>query len=271
MPRTFTRPSSSPTRPTSPLRLALSGTVALVAALGLSSATHADVVIDSPDGFVIRSGGSTTVGGASLIEGSLGAGGAFDLGWGSKITGVIEKGSPHTWLSPTIGDMPPWGKVSINLDWREKASLAPGAYAGFSSNSETTLLLSAGEYVFSKFQLGWAGVVMADTSGGDVYLYIGDSLSAGANTRFVTNGGGSLYIIAGGSASFDFRSEIEGLLYTKGSQNFGSETRLTGLTWSAGSISVGYGSTFEYSAPIPTPAALALLGLTGVLLRRRRS
>lgn len=259
----------TPIRPTSPLRLARIGTAALVAALGFQA--HAGVIVDVPAGFVVRSGGSVSVGTFAALDGSLGAAGSSSLGWGATVTGSVENGSPHGWFTPNLGTLPAPGSQAINLGWRETRALDPGAYGSFTSNSETQLLLSAGDYVFSNFQLGWAGQVIADTSAGDVYLNVGNALSAGSETRFGSTGPGTLYLVTGGSASFDWRSQINGRLYTLGAQSFGSETRLDGLTWAAGSISIGHASSFNYSAPITAPGAVALLVITAGLMRRRRA
>jgi len=257
-----------PVRPTSPLRMALMSTVALVAAT-VSSAS-ADVIIDAPNGFAVRSNGAVSVGGAAQILGSLGAAGGSSIGWGATVTGSIENGSPHSWFTPQLGSMPSVGSQAINLGYQQSLSLAPGAYGAFTSNSQALLSLTAGQYVFSNFNLGYMGRVVADTSAGDVYLYVGNALSTGSETTFERTGPGNLFIVTGGSASFDYRTQVNGSLYSLGSQAFGSETRLNGLTWSGGSISVGYASVFNYAAPVPAPSALILLGATGALVLRRR-
>lgn len=255
-------------RPTLPLRLAFHGTAALVAAIAVSA--QADVISDTPKGFVVRSQGSVSVGGNAQVHGSLGAAGSSSLGWGATVTGLNESGSPHTWTTPSIGSIPAWGSQSINLGYKQSLALNPAAYGALTSGTETQLLLGSGQYVFSSFQLGYAGRVIADTSAGDVYLYVGNALSAADQTRFEKLGGGNLFVVTGGSASFGYQSQINGSLYSNGAQSFANETRLNGLTWAGGSISIGYASVFDFAAPIPAPGALAMLGITGALVLRRR-
>lgn len=266
----FMTHASSIDRQAFPLRFALIGGVALIAAL--SSTTRGDVV-DAPGGFAVRSGGSVSVGGNATIFGSLGAAGSSSLGWGSNVTGVVENGSPHTWVTPDVGPLPAAGSQAINLGWRQTMALDPGAYAALSSNSEVNVLLDAGSYVFSSFQLGWNGRVTADTSAGDVTLYVTNGLSAADQSRFNVVGGGRLTLVTGGSASFGYQSQFNGSIYSLGAQSFANESQLNGFTWANGSISIGYGSTFTYSAPVPAPGALALLltAVIGAPLRRRRS
>lgn len=259
--------NDSPSRPTYPLRFALIGTAALVAAL--SSSAKADLIIDQPDGYAVRSQGSVSLGARVTIDGSLGAAGSASFGAGSVVTGDVSTGTPYTWFRPDVGTIPPWGSTNINVARDRSLALDPGAYGKFTSGTGASLLLSAGEYVFRSFDLARAGTVIADTSAGDVTLYVGEMLKGAAQVRFETIGPGTLFIVTGGSASFGNDARLTASLYSLGAQSFSSRTLLTGTTWSGGSISIGADSTFTY-ASIPTPGAVALLALAGVYGRRRR-
>lgn len=260
---------TTPNRPTTPLRSALIGTVALVAAL--SNGARADVVTDQPDGYAVRSQGSVSVGARSTIFGSLGAAGNASIGSNAVVTGDLSTGTPYSWYTPSTGDIPGGGSTNINVAKNGSLSLDAGTYGKFTSGSSATLLLSNGEYVFTSFDLAKAGRVIADTSAGDITLFVGNSLSSASETIFQNNGGGNLTIVTGGSASFGSGSSMNALLYSRGSQSFGSSFSLTGLTWANGSISIGADSTFNFAAPVPAPAALALLGLAAAATRRRRN
>jgi len=257
----------TPCRPTYPLRFALIGTAALVAAL--SSTATADLIVDNPDGYAVRSQGSVSAGARVLIEGSLGAAGNASLGANSVVTGELSTGTPYAWFTPSVGSLPSWGTKDIAVGKNKSLSLDAGVYDKFTSSQGASLVLDAGEYVFSTFDLAKAGRVLADTSAGDVYLYIGKQMSASSDTVFETTGGGNLFIVTGGAASFGSGANIQASLYSLGSQSFGSSTQFLGTTWSGGAVSIGADSVFMYSS-VPSPAAVALLAIAGLVGRRRR-
>ncbi len=258
----------TPNRPTTPLRFAVIGTVALVAAL--SGGARADIIIDAPNGYAVRSQGSVSVGKETDILGSLGAAGSASLGTHVTVTGDLSTGTPYAWTKPLLGPLPSAGTDNISVSKNGTLSLDAGAYAKFNAAAGATVTLESGDYIFSTFDLGSAGRVVADTSGGDVYLFVSGKLSSGSKASFETTGPGSLFVVTGGSASFGSTSNITALLYSLGSQSFGKETTLKGLTWSQGSISIGQDSLFQY-ASVPAPAAAALLALAGATARRRRA
>ncbi len=243
--------------------------LAALAAASLGAAAQAGVIIDSPDGFALRSEGSTSLGADVFVDGSAGARGAMEIGWNAKITGLIEKGPESTWKTPDLGKLPEAGTKTISLGWKETVALDPGAWGKVAIGDSATLLLSAGDYAVKSFSSGWAGTVVADTSKGDVYLYVNGSLKAGDEARFLTTGPGSLYLITGGESAFGYKSQLTGMLYSQGSTAFGSESLVNGYVWSGGAISAGWKSEFNYSAPIPAPGAAAL-GLAALAVARRR-
>jgi len=264
----ITNDETTPNRPTSPLRFALIGTVALVAAL--SNGARADLINDIPDGYAVRSQGSVSVGANARIAGSLGAAGNASLANGAVVTGDLSTGTPYSWHTPSIGGLPSAGSTNVNVAKNGSLALDAGIYDKFTSGSSATLTLTAGEYVFSSFDLAKAGRLLADTSTGDIKIYVTNKLTSASETIYDNIGGGNLTIVTGGSASFGSKSSIEALLYSLGSQSFGSNTLFNGLTWAGGSVSIGQGSEFNFAGPVPAPAGLALLGAAAALTRRRR-
>lgn len=260
---------TTPNRPTSPLRLAFIGTAALVAAL--SSVAAADVIIDSPNGYAVRSQGAVSVGAHSTINGSLGAAGSASIGNGAVVTGQLSTGSPYSWYTPTIGSLPSSGSLDVNIAKNGSLSLSAGAYDQFTTGASATLMLGAGQYVFRSFDLAKSGRVLADTSAGDITIYVTNGLSSASETIYQNSGGGNLTIVTGGSASFGSHSSISALIYSLGAQSFGSSSLVNGLTWANGSISIGSGSQFNFASPVPAPAAMALLAAAAMTTRRRRA
>jgi hypothetical protein len=245
------------------------GLVALTAAATLGSSVLGSI-IDNPNGFVLRSSGSIAIQGNVLADAGVGALGNVTVGWGSFVDGPTESGATRTWLTPAIDPWSTPGGSNISLDWSQTRSLTAGSYGALTSNSSTTLNLGPGSYTFSSFQLGWAGQVNADTTSGDVYVYVNGALSAGDATRFQATGPGTLYLISGGNSSFGYQANIEAAVYSRGTLNFGGEARLDGLAYADGNISAGYGSRFSFLT-IPAPGALALIpAIAGMALRGRR-
>lgn len=243
---------------------------AIVLAATAAAPALASVVVDAPNGFALRSGGTISLGGANAVQGSVGALNSYSQGWGSFVDGAVEMGPTRTWSTAAIG---PWtsGGTNVNLGWAESTTLAAGSYGALSTNSSNTINLGAGQYAFTSFNLGWDGRVIADTTAGDVYLLVSGALNAGDQTRFETVGGGRLILVSGGNASFGYRAQIDGAVYSRGALSFGGETQLRGLASADGNLSTGYGSQFAYV--IPGPGGLALLPLLfgGLSKRRRRA
>lgn len=245
----------------------LLGAVALAAAL--SSPLHADVV-DAPDGYVVRSQGSVSVGSQAQLFGSLGAAGNASVNSSAVVTGEVSSGTPYNWFTPSTGaSFPSAGTTNISLAKAQTLALDTGTYGSFSGGTSANLLLDAGAYVFSSFSVGSKGTVVADTSAGDVYLYVTKALSAGSESKFENSGPNNFYILTQGNASFGSKASVEAAVYSFGAQTYGTSSTLTGLTWANGNVSVGSKATFTYAAPVPVPGALALLGVAGVLARVR--
>lgn len=242
--------------------LHLIGAIALAAAL--STPLHADVV-DTPGGYVVRSQGSVNVGSNADLFGSLGAAGNASVSASAVVTGEVSSGTPYHWFTPSVGSFPSAGSTNINIAKNQSLTLDAGTYGSFNGASGADLLLDAGSYVFSSFSIGNKGVIVADTSGGDVYLFVTNALHAGSESRFENSGPNNFYILTQGNASFGSKASIEAAVYSLGSQSFGSSSTLNGLTWADGNVSVGSKSTFTYAAPVPMPGAFALLGIAGVL------
>ncbi|MFO0962207.1 MAG: hypothetical protein U0625_04805 [Phycisphaerales bacterium] len=249
-----------------------SSTLCAIAAAATLAAAPAfgGIVTDNPNGFALRSGGAMTLASQTEVAGSVGVAGALSRGWQSTVSGTVISNSVTGWNSPSFGSFTSGGS-NVYLDWNQSRTLSAGSYGAFTSNSSTTLNLSAGTYAFSSFQLGWAGSVVANTSAGDVYVLVSGALNAGDQTQFRTVGSGRLYLVSTGSASFGYHSEITAAVYSAASMSFGSETALHGIAYAGGSLTTGYASHFEYSAsPVPGPASLALIGAAGIFGGRRR-
>lgn len=243
--------------------LALAG----VAAMGSSALGS---IVDSPGSFVLRSRGNITLDGAVTTGGAVGALGSFSQGYGSTVSGAVEMGTAHSWTDPAISTWTAPSGSAIDLGWAQTRSLTAGAYGAFTSNSSTVVNLGPGSYTFSSFQLGWAGRVVADTSSGDVYMYIHGALSAADSTRFEANGSGTLYLVTHGDVSFGYQANVEAAVYSGGSLSFGGANQLTGLGYASGNITAGYGSNFTF-ATVPGPGATALLPIAaGVAFGGRR-
>jgi hypothetical protein len=243
---------------------------ALVLAASAATPALASVVVDSPGGFALRAGGTVSLGGANEVHGSVGGLGSVTQGWGSFVDGAVEIGPSRTWTNAAIGPFTAGGS-NVNLGWSQSIALAAGSYGALTTNSSNTITLGPGQYAFTSFNLGWDGRVVADTTAGDVYLLVAGTLTAGDQTRFQTLGGGRLFIVSGGNASFGYKTEIDGSVYSRGALTFGGETQLRGLAYADGNLSTGYASQFSYI--IPGPGALALLPglLAGRGGRRRRA
>jgi hypothetical protein len=241
-----------------------------VASMGYSALGS---IVDSPGSFVLRSRGNITLDGAVTTGGAVGALGSFTQGYGSNVSGAVEMGTAHSWTDPAISTWTAPGGSAIDLGWSQTRSLTAGSYGAFTSNSSTVLNLGPGSYTFSSFQLGWSGRVVADTSAGDVYMYVHGSLNAADATRFEANGPGTLYLITHGDVSFGYQANVEAAVYSGGSLSFGAGNQLTGLGYASGNISAGYGSNFTF-ATVPGPGALALLPIAAGFAvggRRKRS
>ncbi len=229
-------------------------------------------VVDAPGGFALRSQANINLGGSTRTTGDVGALGSVTKGWDAFVDGAVEQGSTRTWFTPSLSG---WSSVpgsNVYLDWSQTRSLNPGNYGALTSNSSVTLNLSAGEYGFSSFQLGWSGVVNADTSAGDVYVMVNGALSAGDATRFQVTGPGTLYLVSKGNASFGFQSQVRGAVYSDAGLTFGTQASLNGYAYAKGTIDAGYGAQFIYNT-VPGPGAMALLSGAAALAtgRRRRS
>lgn len=246
--------------------LNLIGAIALAAAL--SSPLHADVV-DAPGGYVLRSQGNVSVGSDADLFGSLGAAGNASVSASAVVTGEVSSGTPYNWFTPSVGSFPSAGSTNISVSKNQSLTLDAGAYGSFNGATSADLLLDAGSYVFSSFSIGSKGMVVADTSAGDVYLFVTKALQAGSETKFENSGPNNFFILTQGNASFGSKASIEAAVYSLGSQSFGSSSTLNGLTWADGNVSVGSKSTFTYAAPVPVPGAVALLGIAGVLASGR--
>lgn len=252
------------------IRFASLAAVAVAAALAAPSLGA--VVTDDPAGFALRSSKSINLGGETRVEGSVGSAGNVSRGWNAFVDGDIISGTEDGWKTPDIGSFSSGGS-RVSLGWAESASLEAGSYGAFTSNSSTTLKLGAGTYSFDSFQLGWAGNVVADTSAGDVYLLVNGALSAGDETRFISEGPGSLYLISKGNSSFGYKADVDGFVYSNGTLSFGTSSSLTGFAYSRGTLTTGFGSNFAFY--VPGPGSLALLPIAaaagfGPSRRRRR-
>lgn len=260
-------------RTTSPVvdGFALNGTglalLALTAVTAIGS-TAVGAIVDTSRGFVLRSGGSIALEGNVYASSAIGALGNVTVGWGSTVNGPIEIGAARTWTNPITSWTTPQGS-NIDLAWSQTRSLTAGGYGAFTSNSSTTLNLGSGTYTFSSFQLGWNGKVVANTSAGDVYLYVNGALASADATRFEKTGAGNLFLVTGGTMAFGYQANVQAALYSGGTLTFGGDSRLTGLAYAANNINAGYGSAFTFT-DVPAPGTLALMGLAGCCSRRRR-
>jgi hypothetical protein len=240
-----------------------------MAAAILGSVALADVV-DKPDGFVLRSNNAIQLEGNVFAGGFVGAVKNVEMGWGSKVDGKVEIGADHSWFDPVIN---PWavskGK-DVSLGWAESRTLTAGSYGNLTTNSSNSILLSgAGNYMFKSFQLGWSGTVTADTSKGDVYVYVNGPLTAADSTRFQTKGDGKLFLMSMGDISFGYQSNVQAAVYSGGDLSFGGSSSLVGFGFAEGSISAGYGANFSF-VPVPAPGVAALFALAGGCAGRAR-
>ncbi|MCE9620420.1 MAG: hypothetical protein K8R92_11025 [Planctomycetes bacterium] len=241
--------------------------LALVSAGAFSSPAQASVV-DTPKGFVLRSNGAISLAGNVHAGGMVGAIGHVTTGSGTSTDGV-ETGSVHTWTSPVITSWVTPPGVNVDLDKSEVRSLTAGSYAQFTSKNSATLNLGSGTYTFSKFDLATSGKVVADTSAGDIYVYVSGVFSAAGKTQFQTIGAGKLFLVAIGNMSFGSQAEIQAAIYGSGAVSFAGSTHLTGLAYAGGNISVGTGSEFTFSN-VPAPGVSALMAIAGIIGGRRR-
>ncbi|MCE9620418.1 MAG: hypothetical protein K8R92_11015 [Planctomycetes bacterium] len=244
------------------------GTLLALVSAAAFTLTAQGSVIDTPKGFVLRSNVGIALAGNVHVGGKVGAVGQVTTGSGTSTDGV-ETGAVHTWTSPVITSWTAPAGVNVDLDKSEVRSLTAGSYDKFTSKISSTLNLGSGVYTFSKFDLGASGKVVADTSAGDVYVYVSGAFAADGQTKFQTTGAGKLFLVALGNMTFGNQAEINAAIYGSGGVSFAGNTNLTGLVYAGGNLIVGSGSNFTFSN-VPAPGVSALLAVAGIIGGRRR-
>jgi len=178
--------------------------------------------------------------------------------------------------APTLIDEPvSWNSLAGSTYYARGAdvALAPDVCGGLNMDRDGTLRLTAGTYDLGSVWLGRDAHVVADTSAGDVHVYIAGSLSADRGTTFETTGGGSLVFLADASVSLGRGVQADAGFYSFGTLGVETDGHITGRLYSAGDMWLGQDVEVQGLGPghLPEPATLALvLAGAGFLLHRRR-
>lgn len=143
----------------------------------------------------------------------------------------------------------------------DRDSLAPGTYGTVTIKTNQTFFLSPGDYFIDEFDIG-NKVELVIQPPGQVRLYIGSELKAGNEFELNSSGAtGDLLLFLYGGASFtagnanlgDSDLDFNGLLYSPYPDThieFGNNNEIRGAILSAGTLTVGNNTLFDYSAAV---------------------
>lgn len=220
----------------------------------------------------------------ATLGGNLVAGKSIYINPNATVGGdVTPNGNPDT-FSIAFRDNPGFTYGSTNLGYLaggQTYNLTAGDYTNLNVGSNATIVLTAGEYNFSR--LDWTGSgtqFVADTSMGDIILSFANGASIGSDVTFTNTGGNDFLFQSGGRVSFGARAHLDGSIYVFGSGDLtlGASAFVSGQVYTEGdfflgndSIVRGSGSGITTSIPSPTAVSAALLlCIAGVIKRTRR-
>lgn len=249
-----------------------------------ASAAHATVLNDQPAGLVARAGGllssdgdATFTGSAAgsivnlrgnttTISGDLYYQAAVAVSPGVSVSGSTTQTSSGSapWNTVNNPGTYTWGGSNVSLSHGESINLAAGTYQDFSTQTDGRVTLSAGEYQFRSVSWSHRTIITADTSGGDIVLYVGTDLDTATDVTLDNTGSGTVYLVVNDDISFSHRNNIEAAVYGFGSSvDFsGNDSQFTGTIYAAGDISLGHRTRLTYQFNQPIPGAPTLAGIT---------
>jgi hypothetical protein len=174
----------------------------------------------------------------------------------SRVTGLVGQQTSGVAM-PTPPSASPG---STNLSFTTTGTITPGAYGNLTTVNNVVLYLTAGTYVFKKWNGGNSNLVHADTSAGDITMIFTNgnvSVGNGFDLRDENGGRVTIHVLAGNFTANNQCSMQASLLVYAGLINLGTSANITGRLFASGTISVGSGKIREglYVLP-PSPSKL---------------
>ncbi|MCL5435667.1 MAG: lamin tail domain-containing protein [Patescibacteria group bacterium] len=171
-----------------------------VFAIGGGTQAHQDVDAQSAD-----LGNNSDILGTLTLPTSV----SPTLGSGATV-GSLVNGTPATPDTVSTVSLPAPNSFSASNDAgkdinivaeNSPLTLPPGIYRNLTSNSNVSLNLSAGTYVFQSVLLGGGNTINADAGAGKILIFVEGDFETGSNLSFNLTGGAAedVYLEAGGS------------------------------------------------------------------------
>lgn len=158
-----------------------------------------------------------------------------------------------------------------------EGELQPGEYNKLTVGRNATLMLTHGDYYFNDVVLNKGVVIIADTRGGDIALYVTNKLTSASQVIFAGAGGGELTVVAGKKIVIGADNQIYADLTAYDGIVIKNRSLVAGTVLSQDDIKlyrdVQVNPALEYSyqfPEIPEPASILFLVLGSLFFLHRK-
>ncbi len=190
--------------------------------------------------------GNITLDSEAVVDGDIYSTETVSLGWRASYGEVHENLGSAAFYDLTLPSFydTPSEQSDIDVDSKDTLSLDPGTYGDVYVDWKSKLNLSAGTYYFDKLTLDSKTEINADTSAGEVIIYVAGKTDFGWKSEVNRQGGSEVVFISAGKINTN-EADLDATLICADQIILTWKTDVKGKVWASGKVQVDGRATID--------------------------